>query len=427
MLSELKEIVKQEIIRPEHPDGSKYSIAQDFGEAVPIFLWKDGVQIEDAAIKQLCNLSRMKFVHHHIAAMPDTHFGIGATVGCVFGSRDAVIPAAVGVDIGCGMIAAKTNLEHADVALGRAPAIRAAIEARIPMGRTNNGRQGDRGAWQDIPEDVKQVWNVHLLDGYERLVKDFPALGIGNSVNHLGTLGTGNHFIEIQYDENDQIWIMLHSGSRGVGNRIGNYFIARAKELMGQFNIQLPDKDLAFIPSAHELYSSYLDALYWAQDFALHNRKIMLNRTLEALNAVFPGTAICEEINTHHNYASQERHFGADVLLTRKGAIRARAGDLGIIPGSMGTGSFIVRGLGNPFSFHSCSHGAGRAMSRTEAKKRFTLDDHDKAMAGVEGRRDADVLDETPAAYKDINAVIAAQSDLIEVVHTMKQLVVCKG
>jgi tRNA-splicing ligase RtcB (3'-phosphate/5'-hydroxy nucleic acid ligase) len=400
----------------------------DVEGGVPVFLWNRGVSIQEEAIQQLRNLARMPFVYKHVAAMPDTHWGMGATVGSVFASEGAVIPAAVGVDIGCGMIAARINFgDAARLPASNRAAIRAEIEGRIPMGRTNNGGKGDRGAWKKVPEDIAQIWKAQLAEEFASIVAANPTIGRGNTENHLGTLGTGNHFIEIQFDELGRMWIMLHSGSRGVGNRIGAYFIRKAKELAERSLISLPDKDLAYLPQADPLYAQYIKALHWAQKFAFVNRQIMLQRTLEALRAVIPGVRILEEINTHHNYAEFENHFGKDILLTRKGAIKAHAGDLGIIPGSMGTRSYIVRGLGNKFSFHSCSHGAGRAMSRTEARKRFTVEDHAKATEGVECRKDADVIDETPMAYKDIDQVIEAERDLVEVVHTLKQIISCKG
>lgn len=394
---------------------------------VDVFLWNKGVNIEDEAIEQLRNLAKMPFVFKHVAAMPDTHWGMGATVGSVFASEGAVIPAAVGVDIGCGMIAARLNVDHYEgLSASDRLAIRSEIERVIPMGRTNNGGPGDRGAWATIPDDVLAEW-AKLKEEFGAICESDQPIAKGNTENHLGSLGTGNHFIEIQFDEDGHVWLMLHSGSRGVGNRIGSHFIRKAKELAERYFIKLPDNDLAFLPQADPLYGRYIKALHWAQKFAFVNRQIMLRRTLTAVQTVIAGAEILSEINTHHNYAEFEQHYGKKVLLTRKGAIKADKGDLGIIPGSMGTRSYIVRGLGKGLSFNSCSHGAGRAMSRTEAKKRFTLEDHAKATEGVECRKDADVIDETPSAYKDIDAVIEAERDLVEVVHTMKQIVCCKG
>lgn len=422
---------------------SNFSV-MEVPNGVPVFMWNKGVQIEEEAIKQLTGLAQMPFVYKHVAAMPDSHYGIGAPVGSVFASIGAVIPASVGVDIGCGMIAAKTNITRRDIELRSdeinskpkyiLATVRAAIEKAVPMGRTNNGGPGDIGAWANLPDDIKQAWDEKLAPGYEsELHKD---LQKGNSSNHLGTLGTGNHFIEVQlevnhatgaYNEDSPVWIMLHSGSRGPGNRIGSYFIKKAKALMEQFYIKLPDKDLAYFPEGTQGYADYSRALHWAQKFAYINRQIMLQRTLAAINSVVPGVTIEREINTHHNYATVEKHFGKQVLLTRKGAINAAKDVAGIIPGSMGTRSYIVNGLGNPLSFNSCSHGAGRAMSRTEARKRFTVADHEAATSGVECRKDAEVVDETPAAYKDIDSVIEAEKDLVTPVVTLKQLLCCKG
>jgi len=404
---------------------------------VPVYLWNKGVHIEEEAIKQLTGLAQMPFVYKHVAAMPDSHYGIGAPVGSVFASLGAVIPSSVGVDIGCGMIAAKTNLTNKVLAGAGEPLapIRAAIEKAVPMGRTNNGGPGDRGAWSDIPDDVLAGAN-QLGSEFASLIEKHPDLRKGNTFNHLGTLGTGNHFIELQlevepttgrFQEDSPVWIMLHSGSRGPGNRIGSYFIKQAKALMEQFHIKLPDKDLAYFPEGTQEYKDYIWALQWAQKFAFINRDIMLDRVLGAINTVVPGAKIEHRINTHHNYAAVEKHFGKQVILTRKGAIKADKGDVGIIPGSMGDRSYIVHGLGNPLSFNSCSHGAGRAMSRTEAKRRFTVADHARAVEGVECRRDEDVVDETPMAYKRIDDVIQAEQDLVRPVVTLKQVLCCKG
>lgn len=415
-----------------HLQGDGIVVSNDFdvlpalnGRKVPVFLWGHGVRFEDAVIKQVSNVAKMPFVVNNVALMPDGHYGIGAAVGSVFATDGAVIPAAVGVDIGCGMIAARTNLKLANSSVLKT--IRAAIEKRVPMGRTNNGREGDRGAWHIVPDYVQENYNTFLWPGFERIKADFPELERGNLVNHLGTLGTGNHFIELQFDENQDVWIMLHSGSRGPGNRIGQFFIKKAKELMDRYFIELPDKDLAFLPKGEKLYDQYLQALGWAQAFAHVNRRIMLGAVVAAVSETFPELSIEEEINTHHNYANVEKHFGREVVVTRKGAIDASEGKLGIIPGSMGDRSYIVRGRGNPLSFHSCSHGAGRAMSRTEATRRFTVQDHEMATRGVECDKSAGTIDETPAAYKSIDAVIEAERDLVEVVHTLKQFICCKG
>ncbi len=389
--------------------------------------WIRGVPLEDRARGQLENLASMPFVGPWVAAMPDVHLGKGATVGSVIPTEGAIIPAAVGVDIGCGMMAVQTNLraEHLPDDLGP---LRSAIEAAVPHGRTSGGRRGDRGAWGNVPDVVGGVWSQGLQEGFEALVAKHPKLGRSNHVVHLGTLGTGNHFIEVCLDEADQVWFMLHSGSRGVGNRIGQYFISLAQREMERWFIHLPDRDLAYLPEGSEYFGDYVEAVGWAQSFAMNNRALMMRATLEAATSVLgPFTTGEMAVNCHHNYVNKERHYGKRVWVTRKGAVRAGAGELGIIPGSMGTASYIVRGKGNAESFCSCSHGAGRAMSRTAAKKRFTLEDHARATEGIECRKDAAVIDETPAAYKNIDAVMAAQADLVDIVHRLRQVVCVKG
>lgn len=391
-------------------------------------MWTKGVQVEDQAMAQLRNVARLPFVYKHVAAMPDVHWGMGATVGSVIATKGAIVPAAVGVDIGCGMCAWRLSLK-ADALPDNLHQVRLDIEAAVPHGRTDNGGENDRGAWSDVPGEVAARWQG-LSERYAAIVAKHPKAATNNNARHLGSLGTGNHFIEICLDEADHVWVMLHSGSRGVGNRIGTYFIERAKEEMRRWHIDkfLPDMDLAYLVENSELFDDYVEAVHWAQDFAMENRLAMMEATLTAMRKTLPAFTVTEEaINCHHNYVAKENHFGANVFVTRKGAVRARKGDLGIIPGSMGTGSFIVRGLGNSESFCSCSHGAGRAMSRGEAKRRITLEDHQRAVAGIECRTDADVIDESPAAYKDISAVIAAQGDLIEVVHRLRQIVNVKG
>ncbi|MCC7398888.1 MAG: RtcB family protein [Planctomycetes bacterium] len=397
-------------------------------EGVPIKAWIDGVHADDNALQQLRNVARLPIVHGHIAAMPDVHWGIGATVGSVIPTRGAIIPAAVGVDIGCGMMAVRTSLtanELPDDLKG----IRSAIERAVPHGRTNHGGKGDRGAWAQLPARSEQAWK-RLRADYDALVAKYPRLDRGATAEHLGTLGTGNHFIELCLDEAQRVWVMLHSGSRGVGNRIGTDFIELAKKDMRQHLANLPDRDLAYFTEGAEHFDDYVFAVGWAQRFARSNRDLMMAAILEALaqRDDLPGFSHGEvAVNCHHNYVQQEEHFGASVFVTRKGAVRAGLGELGIIPGSMGARSFIVRGKGNPDSFCSCSHGAGRRMSRGEAMRRFTLADHAAATAGVECRKDKDVIDETPMAYKDIDAVMSAQQDLVEVVHTLKQVVCVKG
>lgn len=395
---------------------------------VPIKAWTKGVPFEDAAIAQLNNIAQMSLVHSHIAVMPDVHMGKGATIGSVIPSVDAVIPAAVGVDIGCGMVATKTTLTASQLPDNLA-AIRHAFEAAVPHGRTGRGRGArDRGAWHNIPDVVAGEWQK-LEKRFEKICAKHPAIKNSNHVNHLGTMGTGNHFLELCLDENNAVWIMLHSGSRGVGNRIGTYFIELAKKEMERHQIDLPDMDLAYLKEGSEYFDDYVEAVEWAQDFAAKNREIMMFNAIKALKKQIPIAFETAElaVNCHHNYISREHHFGKDCFVTRKGAVRAQKGEMGIIPGSMGARSFIVRGLGNPDSFNSCSHGAGRVMSRTKAKKVFNIQDQIAATQGVECRKDAAVIDEIPHAYKDIEKVMAAQQDLVEVVHTLKQIVCVKG
>lgn len=391
----------------------------------PLKMWIKGVQVEEQAMGQLRNVASLPFIYKHVAAMPDVHWGIGATVGSVIPTVGAIVPAAVGVDIGCGMVAARTNLTASDLPDGL-HAIRTAIEAAVPHGRTDNGGANDRGAWGE-PRGLPGS----LSEGLEAITADHPKLGraASRAAHHIGTLGTGNHFIEVCLDESQAVWVMLHSGSRGIGNAIGQYFIERAKQHMRRWYINLPDADLAYLPEGEKDFTEYVRAVHWAQSFAMENRRLMLAATLRAFSEAMgrPIEATTEAVNCHHNYVNKEAHFGKNVWLTRKGAVRAREGDMGIIPGSMGVRSYIVRGKGNTDSFHSCSHGAGRAMSRGEAKRRFTLEDHARATEGVECRKDADVIDETPGAYKDIDAVMAAQADLVEIVHTLKQVVCVKG
>jgi tRNA-splicing ligase RtcB len=397
------------------------------GERVHIKAWTKGVPIEDSALAQLRNVASLPFIHSHVAVMPDVHWGMGATVGSVIPTVGAIIPAAVGVDIGCGMMAVRTNVraEQLPDSLGR---LRSAIEAAVPHGRTDNGGRNDVGAWQsEPPQAAKDRWAV-LEDGYKAVIEKHPKAAHPRGFGHLGTLGTGNHFIELCLDETGALWAMLHSGSRGVGNKFGTYFIERAKHDMRRWFINLPDEDLAYFPEGSEGFIDYIRAVSWAQKYALANREVMMEQVLEVLRAEWPDLVVDEmAVNCHHNYVAKERHFGKDIFITRKGAVRAGEGELGIIPGSMGAKSFIVRGKGNRDSFCTCSHGAGRKMSRNEAKRRFTIEDHVRATEGVECRKDEGVIDETPMAYKDIDAVMAAQADLIEVVHTLRQVVCVKG
>jgi tRNA-splicing ligase RtcB (3'-phosphate/5'-hydroxy nucleic acid ligase) len=395
---------------------------------VPIKAWTRGVPVEPEAKKQLMNIAAMPFIYRWVAVMPDVHLGKGATVGSVIPTKKAIIPAAVGVDIGCGMMAVRTSLTSSELP-DDLHALRGAIESAVPHGRTDNGRGNDRGAWRNPPERTLDAW-TRLAPKYGEIVAKNPRLGRGNDLNHLGTLGTGNHFIEICLDEAENVWIVLHSGSRGVGNRIGTFFIELAKQDMRKFMINLPDQDLAYLPEGTDHFNEYVEAVHWAQSYAMTNRELMMEAILAALreSALLPPfDANAEVVNCHHNYVAVEEHYGERVYVTRKGAVRAGKEGLGIIPGSMGAKSFIVRGKGNPESFESCSHGAGRAMSRTEAKRRFTVEDHVRATEGIECRKDRDVIDETPAAYKSIEAVMKAQQDLVDVVHTLRQIVCVKG
>jgi tRNA-splicing ligase RtcB len=396
--------------------------------AQPIKAWVDGVVLEPEAEAQLRGVAALPFVHKWVAAMPDVHAGVGATVGSVIPTFGAIIPAAVGVDIGCGMMAVRTSVWARELP-DNLHGVRSAIEAAVPHGRTDNGGPNDRGAWRSPPERVATAWGA-LKDEYEKVTARHPRLGRGWSAEHLGTLGTGNHFIEVCLDEADRVWFMLHSGSRGVGNRIGSHFIALAKKEMERWFIRLPHADLAYLPEGTEHFDDYVTAVSWAQGFAACNRELMMAAVCEAVRATGllpPFEARVEAVNCHHNYVARESHYGKSVFVTRKGAVRAGVGELGIIPGSMGARSYIVRGKGQPESFCSCSHGAGRAMSRAEAKRRFTLEDHARATAGIECRKDEDVIDETPMAYKPIDLVMHAQRDLVEVVHTLRQVVCVKG
>ncbi len=399
----------------------------DVEGGVPIKMWTKGVPVEDEARKQLENAARLPVVFKHVAAMPDVHLGIGATVGSVIPTIKAIIPAAVGVDIGCGMMAAKTTLRAEDLPDNLGP-LRSAIEQAVPHGSVPRHRGRDPGSWENPPVSVDQVWAT-LADEFDLLCELHPRLANTNNRKHLGTLGSGNHFIEICLDEAGFVWFMLHSGSRGVGNAIGTHFIELAKKDAELHQRNLPDKDLAYFEEGARYFGDYVRGVSWAQKFAMRNREVMMANLIATVRKVIakPFESHVEAVNCHHNYVQQERHFGQDVFITRKGAVSARRGELGIIPGSMGARSYIVRGLGNPESFESCSHGAGRVMSRTKAKKMFSVADHIKATEGVECRKDANVVDEIPMAYKDIDAVMAAQQDLVEVVHTLKQVVCVKG
>ncbi len=406
-------------------------IAQVFHDSgcSPVKIWT--MDVEQKAMDQIRKLSTLPFIHHHISIMADCHWGMGSTVGSVVPTIKAIVPASVGVDIGCGMVAHKLSL-RADQLPDNLAGVRSAIEAAIPHGRTDNGGNADRGAWGDVPSDIAGAFTALAEDKrYVALAEDQPKALAGhvNAERHLGTLGTGNHFIELCLDQEDGVWLMLHSGSRGIGNRIGSYFIEQAKRAMEAWHIRLPDADLAYLPEQSPLFSIYWKALSWAQDFALLNRTIMMDRAIKAVSKAVGVEVVTSEhaVNCHHNYVAVENHYGQNVYVTRKGAVRAREGDMGIIPGSMGARSFIVCGKGNAESFCSCSHGAGRRMSRGEAKRRYSVDDLAAQTAGVECRKDADVIDEIPEAYKPIADVIANQSDLIDVVAELRQVVCVKG
>ncbi|MHC4339660.1 MAG: RtcB family protein [Planctomycetota bacterium] len=395
---------------------------------MPVKAWTRGVVIDDKAADQLRNVGKLPIVYKWVAAMPDVHWGIGATIGSVIPTLDAIIPAAVGVDIGCGMMAVRTSLDASDLPDDLGP-IRSAIEKAVPHGRTDRGGKNDRGSWHSPPARAEDAWKK-LRRSYKEIIECHPSLDRGRTLEHLGTLGTGNHFIELCLDGEDRLWVMLHSGSRGVGNRIGMHFISLARKDMEKHIRNLPDQDLAYFKEGADHFDDYVFAVEWAQRFARVNREHMMQAVLETLRRrkdlpKFKSDALV--VNCHHNYVTREEHYGKEVFVTRKGAVRAREGDWGIIPGSMGARSYIVRGRGNPESFDSCSHGAGRALSRREAKRRFSVEDHKRATAGVECRKDEAVIDETPAAYKPIEKVMEAQSDLVEIVHRLKQVVCVKG
>ncbi|MFQ5581997.1 MAG: RtcB family protein [Mariprofundaceae bacterium] len=383
-------------------------------DARPVKVWTD--DIDEPTQQQLRNVASLPFIHHHIAAMPDVHLGLGATIGAVIPTVDAIVPAAVGVDIGCGMVAVRTSLTARDLP-DNLKAVRSGIESRVPVGFAGHARN-----------DVRFNAVRKLERRVRAFAEQYPSLVTDKWMLQIGTLGGGNHFIEVCVDEAQRVWVMLHSGSRGFGNRIGQHFIGLAKQEMQREHIHLPDRNLAYLREGSELFSDYVQAVELAQDYARINRGEMLELIVEAMRMHLPPFKLTEEaINCHHNYVARERHFGREVWLTRKGAIRAQKGDLGIVPGSMGASSYIVRGRGNAESFCSCAHGAGRRMSRHQAKRTFSLEDMQQQTTGVECRKDKGVIDEIPAAYKDINAVMANQSDLVEVVHTLKQLLCVKG
>lgn len=391
---------------------------------VPVKVFTD--DIDHSAIQQLINVASLPIVFGHVAAMPDVHHGIGATVGSVIATKQAIIPAAVGVDIGCGMNAVRLSLTASDLPESLAK-IRSAIEAAVPVGFNHHESSKVKGSaharqGRALSDRLDSVVGKH--GGIMKMLRKFNQTWLCQ----LGTLGGGNHFIELCIDEEQRVWIMLHSGSRGIGNVMGRYFIEAARKDIRRHRVNLPDKDLAYFSEGSELFDDYVEAVDWAQDYALMNRSMMMKFVVDAIAPHLPAFKLdSEAINCHHNYVNVEHHFGEKLFITRKGAISAREGQLGIIPGSMGAKSFIVRGKGNTESFCSCSHGAGRRMSRTEAKRKFNRFDLAEQTQGVECRKDGGVVDEIPGAYKDIDKVMENQTDLVEVVHTLKQVVCIKG
>ena len=379
-------------------------------------------EIEPAARAQLVNISRLPVVHHHVAAMPDVHLGIGATVGSVIPTARAIIPAAVGVDIGCGMMASRLSLTANEIDEAALRKVFGQISRDVPVGFDQHDERSARShAARPFKKKLSRILAKH--PGIEKRVGRRSHWEL-----QLGTLGGGNHFIEVCLDEAQRVWVMLHSGSRGIGNALGSYFIELARKDSEKHQIHLPDRDLAYFSEGAAHFEDYLEALGWAQDYARVNRAEMMELVIEALRRHLPAFEVTEEaVNCHHNYVEREEHFGEQVWLTRKGAIRARAGELGIIPGSMGARSYIVRGKGDAQSFHSCAHGAGRLMSRRAAQKKFSVQDLQAQTEGVICRKDKGVIDEIPGAYKDIDEVMANQSDLVEVVHTLKQVLCVKG
>lgn len=403
---------------------TQFDLLHAEGSATPIKGWVRGVPLDPGAHAQLQNIAAIPFVGPWVAVMPDVHLGKGATVGSVIPTRGAIIPAAVGVDIGCGMAAVRTTLRANDLPDNLAQ-LRSSIERSVPAG---NGRGGEH--WK-LPDSIAtRIAQSGLEPRLEAIKQKHRRIRTDKLDRQIGTLGGGNHFIEICLDEADAVWVMLHSGSRGTGNLIGTYFIERAREQLAHrvLGFHLPDKDLAFFMEGEPLFDDYVEAVSWAQDYARENREAMMSRVLAEMRHRLPKFQLEKmAVNCHHNYVQKETHGGVDLLVTRKGAVSARAGELGIIPGSMGAKSFIVRGKGNADSFHSCSHGAGRVLSRTAARQQITLSQHREATAHVECRKDAGLIDESPAAYKDIDAVMAAQSDLVDVVHTLRQVLCIKG
>ena len=387
---------------------------------VPVKIWTGDVDAN--ARQQLANIASLPIIHHHVAAMPDVHLGIGATIGSVIATRKAIIPAAVGVDIGCGMVACRLSLGANHLDEKSLKKVFEQISRDVPVGREQH--RDERALASAARPFAKRL--EAMLHKHPNLLK---AVGRHSKwVNQMGTLGGGNHFIEVCLDETNRVWVMLHSGSRGIGNALASYFIALARRDMEASMIHLPDRDLAYFEEGGAHFADYVEAVSWAQEYAMQNRREMVELVLCGLKRHLPSFEVTGEVvNCHHNYVALEHHYGADVWVTRKGAIRARAGDRGIIPGSMGAKSYIVCGKGSAESFDSCAHGAGRRMSRTAAAKRFSAADLARQTEGVICRKDKGVVDEIPGAYKDIDTVMSNQSDLVDVMHTLKQLVCVKG
>ncbi|MEU4030073.1 RtcB family protein [Streptomyces anulatus] len=390
------------------------------GAKVPIRMWADPASVEDVAMQQLRNVSTLPWIKG-LAVMPDVHFGKGATVGSVIAMQGAVCPAAVGVDIGCGMSAVKTSLTANDLP-GDLSRLRSKIEQAIPVGRGMHGDAVDPGKLHGFPTSG---WD----DFWGRFggIADAVKFRQERATKQMGTLGSGNHFIEFCLDETGSVWLMLHSGSRNIGKELADFHIGQAQKL--PHNQGLIDRDLAVFIADTPQMAAYRNDLFWAQEYAKFNRAIMMGLFQDVVRKEFKKARVTFDpvISCHHNYVAEERYEGMDMLVTRKGAIRAGSGDYGIIPGSMGTGSYIVKGLGNEKSFNSASHGAGRRMSRNAAKKRFSTKDLEEQTQGVECRKDSGVVDEIPGAYKPIEQVIDQQRDLVQVVAKLKQVVCVKG
>lgn len=389
------------------------------GATAPVKMWAPLHEVESSALQQLKNTAALPFIYKHVAVMPDVHYGIGATVGSVVATDKAVVPACVGVDIGCGMMAAKMPFKS-----NRLPdnlqGLFDEISKRVPVGQDMHSNE-----WLDVP---KYFWSSDGYDALPEKVRDDRS----RVIKQIGTLGGGNHFIEVCLDLEENVWVMLHSGSRGIGNKIGNYYIDQAKKIMEQYMIKLTDPNLAYLVEGTDLFNDYWRDLQWAQKYAMTNREIMMMLVMQAMAKELFGDAswpVLPElmVNCHHNYAERENHFGKNVIVTRKGAVRARVGDMGIIPGSMGTRSYIVEGLGNVESFCSCSHGAGRVLSRGKAKEKFTVADAEAQTAGIMCRKDEGILDELPGAYKDIDQVMENQRDLVRIVAQLRQVLCVKG